>query len=318
MKKALGLGVLGVTLLFAGQASTAAWFGARPLGVYRAVQESSFPQVILLASIKEHSLATLCSGTLVGPRAILTAAHFGKDQLRMVAFTQGGAFLGTLRPNSLNTDDSCDSDLAILELDRAIKTIPPWSITLQKPAKDQWIGFAGYGVSDPAAMTGAGTQRLGGSRLSWVREATAMIENDSLAVAGDSGGPLLAGEGSSSRVAAVACLARSTSDHKPVASIFTLLGSPGNAAFVQAVANERRLEIQGLATVASPDPGAPSWGHRRSCIEKAAALGWDWRQGAAACEGMLDLPDSGRIDCISRELRKGADRPAALEKCAKP
>ncbi len=164
-----------------------------PVGV-----TTGYPAVVLVHT--RHQ----CTGTIVGSKAILTAAHCLEDSDHFRAFTgrtnvSGNRFVKMGGPNS-------SEDVAVLMLDHPMD-IEPYPIG-SVIAEDAWVTLVGYGCNDFVTQTGSGIKRKGTNVITainqfievmtpwWTRGRTNIDnlvgpENRAGSCFGDSGGPLL-------------------------------------------------------------------------------------------------------------------------------
>lgn len=160
-------------------------------------------------------LAVHCTGTLVGPRLVLAAAHcvsdprlgtnlevmFGSDVAssgsRFVRVTQ------VVRHPDYRGDGD-DADLAVLVLEREAPVAP---VALGDQPLDGTVGasvrIAGFGVTGPSDGA-TGTKRSGTSTVAEVQDRVfRTVPGPSLTCQGDSGGPLFAPVGTAERLVGV-------------------------------------------------------------------------------------------------------------------
>jgi Trypsin len=147
-----------------------------------------------------------CTGTLVAPRALLTAGHcvdvapvgavtvfFGADA-RGAGEAHG--VVASIRPADAGVD------LALLALDEAAG-VPPVALDLAPPpAPGTAVRLVGFGADDNGVV---GAKRTGAALLDAVGDAELRVgPAPALSCGGDSGGPMLLGDGGGERVAGVA------------------------------------------------------------------------------------------------------------------
>ncbi|HEX2689555.1 MAG TPA: trypsin-like serine protease [Kofleriaceae bacterium] len=160
-------------------------------------------------------LAVHCTGTLVGPRLVLTAAHcvsdprfgtnlevmFGSDVAssgsRFVRVTQA------VRHPDYHGDGD-DADLAVLVLESEAPVAP---VALGDQPLDGTVGasvrIVGFGVTGPSDGA-TGTKRSGTSTVAEVLDRVfRTVPGTSLTCQGDSGGPLFAPVGTAERLVGV-------------------------------------------------------------------------------------------------------------------
>jgi hypothetical protein len=160
-------------------------------------ETDDFPSVGIVGSLRNGGF---CTGTLITPTDVLTAAHCAIviDGPQQGTFELDGQIYRTaeiaIHPGFNNF--TLGNDIAILRLNEAVLDVPPSAIFRDEPLVGDVLSIVGYGSSG-TAQDGAdgtfGTKRVG---ITTIDEVTAQLvswfyddANESNTAAGDSGGP---------------------------------------------------------------------------------------------------------------------------------
>jgi V8-like Glu-specific endopeptidase len=174
---------------------------------------TAHPNVGGLVSPTQYSDGTwlYCSGTLISPTVFLTAAHCAEDGERVgvtfdPAYEAGDkVYYGTFQADPLYPGNSSDShDIAVVVLDRAIKTIQPARLpaagSLSGLSSTQQFTSVGYGAYEVTNEPGGhqylynddrmvATGTLNATNKTWLRISMNPSTGNGGTCYGDSGGP---------------------------------------------------------------------------------------------------------------------------------
>ena len=170
---------------------------------------SDFPAMAAVGLCFSESVVGLCSGTLIAPAVVLTAAHcFDLNPIRVVAvFVVNGEFVpypvdSFVIPRA-HVVGSSNADIALLKLATAVEGITPMPLARVRPRAGRFGTIVGFG-EDNLGQVGVkemGTVKLGRCTARLTKRygvrttATALCwqpsQGGSNVCEGDSGGPLV-------------------------------------------------------------------------------------------------------------------------------
>ena len=156
------------------------------------VKRSDYPEVLLIKG------SGGCTASLIGPRAVLTAAHC-VDNGKKITFTTLDSQNYTAICEHHPDYDSDDHDMALCDTNRDITNIKPVQVVTEREAtKGQRVQILGFGCTQPGGSGGNdGILRTGYSVITAGQGRDLVLETPGGAALcfGDSGGPIYTEDG---------------------------------------------------------------------------------------------------------------------------
>lgn len=153
------------------------------------VDKTKYPAVIRIRSESGSG----CTASVVGPQAILTAAHCAKTGEKVTFTTVSGqTYTATMTRYEKWPDD--DLDLSVGKVSKVITGVPPLVIRTDRfEKKGMNVDMIGYGCTQPGGNGGNdGVLRMGSGKVRGGQAYDLVLDADPSALCyGDSGGPVL-------------------------------------------------------------------------------------------------------------------------------
>lgn len=153
------------------------------------VDKSKYPAVIRILSDSGAG----CTASLIGPQAILTAAHCAeRDESVKFQTTSGASYTATCTP--FEEWPSKDLDLNICKVSTIVQGITPLTVRTDKfETMGMLVDMIGYGCIQPGGGGGNdGVLRMGSGKVSGSQAFDLVLDASPSALCyGDSGGPVL-------------------------------------------------------------------------------------------------------------------------------
>lgn len=174
-------------------------------------EESGFPSAVSLGAEFGDTTISACSGNLITPRIVLSAAHCGEDIPLEVVVKIGRAFFGSDiddYEHAIGFEDMIshpdyveltgwnlpENDVGLLFLaeDAPVEPTFLWTQELTDEDLGRAVKSVGFGISDASSGSGSGIKRSADLTLDELREqfmVSFATEDGTTICSGDSGGP---------------------------------------------------------------------------------------------------------------------------------
>ena len=222
---------------------------------------SEFPPV---GMVQIPGSGGICTGTIIGPNVVLTAAHCVDDDGEYVYSTSFGNFATSTKVSFGAGDVNDPNDIALLIFDTNIADRAKGQVyRIGNSARTgDTVRLVGYGCNNVVSRTGAGVKRTGTNvifRLTdWMEFASPIGSGSGSAVRqiggpqnvayscfGDSGGPALSGSGSSMAVVGVTHAGGRSGSYQ-ISEYSDIVNRNDNRNWLAQMSRQYGLDIQGL------------------------------------------------------------------------
>ncbi|HJK90761.1 MAG TPA: S1 family peptidase [Polyangiaceae bacterium LLY-WYZ-15_(1-7)] len=198
--------VLACLLLVACAAETPETIGSTEAPIINGTRETGFPEVVAVVRVNSRgSIVGLCTGTVIGPRTVLTAKHcIYSDTTRipdssmrvLVTNNVYGTITGTYRvsdslttPGPFTDDDLTEGqDIAVLTTSSRISGVTPREVARSTARNGMPIEIVGFGRTDPRSGA-SGVKYSGTTNVGDIFRNVFQTVGMSRTCQGDSGGP---------------------------------------------------------------------------------------------------------------------------------